>query len=685
MSRIGLFFILLSVSSVTFAQKNVPALERQVTLTILNEPISSVLEQISKQSGVKFSYNPATVKVDSKVSLSVSGKPIRSVLNELFDETIQYKQNGIYIILTYKTPKPVSPKAVIKELNIQGYIYSEQGLPIEAASIYNAENLIASVSNEFGYYNLSIPANRFPITLKVAKEQYKDTSIRVMQQYSSTDIILVSPKKKTAPPPLTKDTILVSIDTTRVPDTNSVHLQQSNPDSISQTKSQRFFQQLLLSDGIKTNLRNISDTFFTKTQIGLLPFVSTNKLLSGNTVNDYSFNVLVGYSQGVNVFEIGGLINIDRGNVQSFQAAGLMNAVGGNVQGVQLAGWGNVTKGKSDGIIAGGIFNVGTDQQGVQLAGICNVNLSYPDSFSNLTIAHFSLDTVDGIQAAGIVNVNAGHTNGIRMAGILNLGNTNTGMQMAGILNANRGKSEGVNIAGLLNIMNDSSLSSDISGLINTNHSYKKGLQVAGLANVNRTEMIGVQVSSILNISKQHTGTQIGFLNVSDSIDGIPIGFISIVNKGYHKIELFADDVLQTQLAFRTGVPLFHNIFTIGIDMTNRLDGLWSFGYGVGSTFKIGNTWSINSDILAQNLITKANFENTPLLASCFIGIEKRFHRNFSIALGPVYHAYFQYGQDDAYSAVSEKLIPYSFSEKTSTNGNSLNMWVGGKLSFTFL
>ena len=101
-------FMLCFVAVFAIAQKTVPALERSVSLTIYNESIYGVLDKISAQTSVKFSYNPSTVKVDKKVSFIVSKKPLRSLLQLLFDETIQVKQNGNYIILTYKAVKPAS-------------------------------------------------------------------------------------------------------------------------------------------------------------------------------------------------------------------------------------------------------------------------------------------------------------------------------------------------------------------------------------------------------------------------------------------------------------------------------------------------------------------------------------------------------------------------------------------------
>ncbi len=678
--KIVVAFLLCFTATITVAQKNVPALERQVTLTIYNEPVYTVLDKISTQTGVKFSYNPSTVKVDKKISFIVSQKPLRSVLRILFDESVQAKQNGNYIILTYKAIKPASKQEPIKEININGYVYSSEGVAIGAASIYNTDNLLATVSNEYGYYKLTVPANRLPITLKVAKENFIDTSIRIEPTKTNCDIVLNAPPKKIIEP------IVIQHSKTQA-DTlvrkDSVKTVQA--DTVIKKSKLTFLQDLVLSENLKSSIRNIKDTAFTTTQISLIPYVSTNRLLSANTVNDYSFNILIGYSQGVNKFELGGLMNIDRGDVKFVQAAGLINAVGGNMTGAQLAGIGNVTKGRSEGLIGSGIFNVGTNMHGIQLAGIVNVNLSYPDSLKNSSIHDFLQDTVKGIQVAGVTNINAGYMEGLRFAGTLNLGNSNKGVQIAGIMNGNWGKSTGINLAWVLNYMHDTLIGHNIVGIANVNKKYVEGVQIAGLLNVIDADLKGMQITTLVNVAKHVNGTQIALLNFSDSAKGFPIGLVSFVRNGYHKIEVFGDDMLYTQLAFRTGVPKFHNIFNVGIDLTKRVDGLWNFGYGIGSTFPISSKWNVTTDILGQIILQNTDIEHAPFMGTGFLGIERTFHKNFSIAFGPTYHAMISYGGNHMYTDINHKLIPYSSFENSYANGNTLNMWVGGKISFKFL
>lgn len=99
--------------------------------------------------------------------------------------------------------------------------------------------------------------------------------------------------------------------------------------------------------------------FFTVRPIqgSIIPGLSTNGKLNSQVINNFSFNLFGGYSGGVDGFEIGGLFNIDKKNVQYTQIAGLFNNVGGSMRGAQLAGLSNTVLDSARGAQLAGINN----------------------------------------------------------------------------------------------------------------------------------------------------------------------------------------------------------------------------------------------------------------------------------------------------------------------------------------
>ncbi|MES2779707.1 MAG: hypothetical protein V4651_07380 [Bacteroidota bacterium] len=640
-----LFFILPVVP--LHAKNNTPALERIVTIDISNETISNVLSVVAAQTQVKFSYNPSAVPVYQKASVRCVKKPIRAVLALLFKDAVICKQKGDFIILT---PKPVVQTKAQKHVTISGYVYTAGGDKLTTATIVSEETHLAAVTNQYGYFTLNVSPEQLPLDVKIVKENYPDTTIHLTKENTLVDVSLPADS-------LQSDTSLFR-----------KHLLQT----------QKFFGQLFVNDETQSTMRNLKDTLFTHVQFSLIPYVSTNKLLAGNTINDISINLLAGYSQGTRIAEVGGLFNINRGDVKSFQAAGLCNMVNGNTCGGQFAGIANLNAGSGKGIRAAGLVNIGHHMDGVQLAGLFNINANFKASIHSLR--NITNDTVTGIQAAGLANMNSGLAEGIRLGGLYNAGYNMSGMQAAGLFNTNVGYFHGVQLAGLFNATYDTSSGVQLAGLFNANAHNAKHISIAGLANFNFAATEGVQLASIVNYSRTLKGTQIALLNFSDTCEGTPIGLINFAAKGYHKIEVFGDEILYTQLAFRTGVLHFHNIFIAGVDMTRRADALWSLGYGLGAYKRLNEKWLIGTDVTAQFLIQNESIMNASgKMGTVFLAFERTYTPKFSIAFGPTFKIM---GAD---RTLSDAIVPYAlYNDEFTNSNNGLKMWAGAKLSFKF-
>ncbi|MCB8965194.1 MAG: STN domain-containing protein [Bacteroidales bacterium] len=100
MKKILLLF-LISTLTINLKSQNssVPPLEREVTLSISNESVPFVLNAISQQTAVVFSYSPNVISATNKISIDVKAKSVRHTLNTIFTGTVKYKVKGKYIIL----------------------------------------------------------------------------------------------------------------------------------------------------------------------------------------------------------------------------------------------------------------------------------------------------------------------------------------------------------------------------------------------------------------------------------------------------------------------------------------------------------------------------------------------------------------------------------------------------------
>lgn len=542
--RICLFLAL--VFSFQVKAQEIPVLERKITISAQNERIDGFLKRLSQEAGCVFSYSSSAINVSGTVSASFASRPLREILEEVFEGTVQIKQKGVYVILT---PKPKSSKDVV----ISGYVVDESGQGIRDATIYDPITLRSSTTDEFGYFQLEVknPASE-NFELIVNKKDFSDTLL--LEKESGFQKILLKAEE------LKLDEVGKSI-------------ASSAKDFWNWTKNSIGYQ----------NSENVRDTFHRDFQLSLIPFVGTNRKLSGSVVNDYSVNVLGGYSAGTDKAEIGGLFNINRGDVQSFQMAGWFNQVGGKVRGVQLAG-----------------------------------------------IANSTLDEVDAVQIAGIVNFTTGEVNGVQLAGILNV---------------------------------------TASGIT--------GTQVAGIANYAHGDVSGAQISPILNVGRKVIGSQVGLFNYSDSISGAPVGLISFVRQGYNTVEIGANEVLPLNLALRTGTRSFYNILFAGFRPEASDSVAWSFGYGIGTSPKLGKKTFLNIELSSEQF-NNGNVAALNLISKVYLGFDYQVAKGLGLFVGPtlnyrVYDSAFD-GHPDLFTYANPKILSEKF---FATNDIGTQLWWG--------
>jgi hypothetical protein len=330
---------------------------------------------------------------------------------------------------------------------------------------------------------------------------------------------------------------------------------------------------------------------------------------------------------GTRQIELGFFVNIDRADVSWLQVAGFGNLVGRNVYGIQAAGFANVNGGET---------------KAVQLAGFANTNLG---------------ESI-GVQVAGFANTSLKGMNGV---------------QVAGFSNVTLGDSKGVQVAGLGNIQVGD----------------YRGSQIAGLTNIATHKISGSQISTLFNHGRQVRGTQIGLINYADSLGGIPVGLLSIVKTGYHKIELSADEVFYTNLAFRSGVRKFYTLLHAGFKPDKSFNAgdssVWTFGYGLGTARKISKKIFLNIDASAQH-INKGSFTDAiSLLNKIHVGFDFQLTKGFSIYTGATLNGYLTNNDYKEYPVLFTDFKPNVFYDETVSSNNNLKMWLGGKVALRFL
>ncbi len=105
--------------SILYAQTNDS--DKTITLQIENKPIRQVLASITKQTGLRFSYNPNVLNEKKPVSIKIQNGSLDNVLKLILPDSISYKQISNYIILTSPVdeipPDEIAEEGRLLEIN----------------------------------------------------------------------------------------------------------------------------------------------------------------------------------------------------------------------------------------------------------------------------------------------------------------------------------------------------------------------------------------------------------------------------------------------------------------------------------------------------------------------------------------------------------------------------------------
>jgi hypothetical protein len=368
-------------------------------------------------------------------------------------------------------------------------------------------------------------------------------------------------------------------------------------------------------------------------QVSLFPFIGSNRFVSGLITNRLSLNVFAGYSGGVRGLELGSFLNVVRNEMNGVQLSGFGNIVGKKTNGVQLSGFFNFDAGSFNGLQASGFSNVVTDTiRGVQLAGFSNV-LRGPMYGTQISgFSNFTSQNVDGIQASGFLNIAGKDVKVAQLSGFANFSKSVGGLQAAGFMNIATGTSK------------------------------------------------GIQASGFLNYATEVKGVQISVFNFADTVSsGVPIGLLSFVGKGFHTIELTANELFPLNLSFKTGVRHFYNILTAGWQQQ-----LLSVGYGLGTQFRLAKRLTISMDLTGNYLSDNKNFiaskgamiRFTPTLD---IGLAK----HFNFVIGPTLSGFA--GLDHADAGTGDFPFLFSLPVKNLFIGSTpVSIRIGATAGFRF-
>ena len=125
--------------------------------------ISSLLEELSKQTNSKFSYNPKKIPLETEVGKWEREMSLGQVLNSLHMYGIEYRLMEDHIVLRYK-PGLLIKDSKVKVYTISGFVTDRStGEALIAATVALEGKNLGTISNGYGFYSLSLDKGEYEL------------------------------------------------------------------------------------------------------------------------------------------------------------------------------------------------------------------------------------------------------------------------------------------------------------------------------------------------------------------------------------------------------------------------------------------------------------------------------------------------------------------------------------------
>jgi hypothetical protein len=155
-----LFILALSlIGFVPMRAQSQTVLEKEMSISFTRKPLDAALEDLAKLAQLDLVYSNSLLPVKT-ITGSWVRTPVRKILSDLLANTnLSYRWSNGQLVLVKNTEQIVnSTLQSPRPIRISGYIESQtSGERLIQATIYDVQSGLGALSNEFGFYSLSLP------------------------------------------------------------------------------------------------------------------------------------------------------------------------------------------------------------------------------------------------------------------------------------------------------------------------------------------------------------------------------------------------------------------------------------------------------------------------------------------------------------------------------------------------
>ncbi|MXV15171.1 TonB-dependent receptor domain-containing protein [Hufsiella ginkgonis] len=154
----SLAFYLLFLLSVTVSAQAPAVLDQPISLALQNEPLPAALVKLQNLVKGDFAYDPQIVPAGKLITLKFDKRPLAAVLDELLSGTgLNYHVINNAVVISSNKPKAFT---------INGHVLDRySGEPLIGATIYLPDLQTGVVSNQYGFYSLTLPEASYRLSV----------------------------------------------------------------------------------------------------------------------------------------------------------------------------------------------------------------------------------------------------------------------------------------------------------------------------------------------------------------------------------------------------------------------------------------------------------------------------------------------------------------------------------------
>lgn len=149
-----------------------------ITLAVSNGTVEQVLKEITRQTGIQFSYNPRSVDVQRRVILQVDGASLEEIMENLAAQTdISYRQIKGQIVLNNRHEPEKEPEDYF---TLSGFIEDQSsGESLIGATAAVPGTSQGTITNAFGFYSLMLKRGPHPLNYSFIGYEKEDLQLNL--------------------------------------------------------------------------------------------------------------------------------------------------------------------------------------------------------------------------------------------------------------------------------------------------------------------------------------------------------------------------------------------------------------------------------------------------------------------------------------------------------------------------